>query len=228
MVFGSDVPHASSRYYSSTFCLYLSSTVKKFKCRSSEETTLIDIDLTLTVGSLSMLINHPLYLPQIQLLPNMCSVASSLKFDVGEDGTKSDSNSNSARSRSVVEASGVKANSAHDATDATLNVNDKEECNKSDTECSTPVSDSYTNEDHSIRYQHHKKLSPFPLQLMDLIENESVDENAATINGYKALEWLPTGDKFIIRDRRTVERCVLPKYFSNNCKFMSFVRKLYR
>ena len=160
----------------------------------------------------------------------MCSVAS-FKFNAGEDETKSlHSNSNSdgesslARSRSiVVETSGVKAKSAQYGTDAALNVNDKEEGNTSDTECST-----YEYEDHSIPGQHHKQLMPFPLQLMNLIENESVDENAATVNGYKALEWLPNGDKFIIRDKRTVEECVLPKYFSNNCKFMSFVRKLYR
>lgn len=167
----------------------------------------------------------------------MCSTAS-FKFNAGEeDGTKSHSNSNSAGAgeswlarSSVVEVRGMKINSAHDGTDAALKVsNDTEECNTSDTECST-VTDSYRNEDedHSIRYEHQKQLIPFPLQLMDLIENESVDENAATINGYKALEWLPTGDKFILRDRRTVETCVLTKYFSNNCKFMSFVRKLYR
>lgn len=162
----------------------------------------------------------------------LCSVAS-FKFNAGEDGTKSHSNSNIAGEPSLgcsrsVEASVVKISSAHDGTDAAMKVStDKEERNTSDTECSA-VTDSYTNEDHSIRYQHQKQLVPFPLQLMELIENESVDENAVTINGYKALEWLPTGDKFIIRDRRTVEKCVLPKYFSNNCKFMSFVRKLYR
>mmetsp|Transcript_11516 Transcript_11516/g.17603 ORF Transcript_11516/g.17603 Transcript_11516/m.17603 type:complete len:175 (-) Transcript_11516:1034-1558(-) len=174
----------------------------------------------------------------------MFSIAS-CKLSAGEDGSKSNSNSNSsvessfaptssmsssmlARSHSVVEVRGMKTNSAHDGTDAALKVNNhKEEGITSDTECST-VSDSLTNEDHSIRYRHRKQLLPFPIQLMDSIENESVDENAATVNGNKALEWLPTGDKFIIRDRRTMERCVLPKYFNNNCKFMSFVRKLYR
>jgi hypothetical protein len=67
----------------------------------------------------------------------------------------------------------------------------------------------------------------FPTQLMDLIEKETVDDSAAVIEGQKVIEWLPKGDKFIIRDKLTLESCVLPKYF-NKCKFMSFVRKLYR
>jgi len=62
---------------------------------------------------------------------------------------------------------------------------------------------------------------------MDLIEKETVDDNAAVIDdGQKAIEWLSAGDKFIIRDKFTMESCVLPKYF-NKCKFMSFIRQLY-
>ena len=76
--------------------------------------------------------------------------------------------------------------------------------------------------------QSQQKALTFPQQLMILIEKETVDENTATINGQKAIEWLPTGDKFIIRDKLTLEEVVLPKYFSNKCKFTSFVRKLYR
>ncbi len=100
----------------------------------------------------------------------------------------------------------------------------EEESNTTDTECSTRIctKNSIESEDDSI------PVFTFPIQLMGLIEKETVDDNAAAINGQKALEWLPTGDKFIIRDRLTVERCVLPTYFNNKCKFMSFVRKLYR
>ena len=68
----------------------------------------------------------------------------------------------------------------------------------------------------------------FPQQLMDLIESETTDDNAVIIRGQKAIEWLSTGDKFIIRDKKALESHVLPKYFKNTCKFMSFVRKLYR
>jgi hypothetical protein len=68
----------------------------------------------------------------------------------------------------------------------------------------------------------------FPQQLMDLIEKETVDDEAATINEQKAIEWLSGGDKFIIRDKLILENCVLPKYFNKKSKFMSFLRKLYR
>ncbi len=70
--------------------------------------------------------------------------------------------------------------------------------------------------------------STFPQQLMDLIESETTDDNAVTVHGQKAIEWLSDGDKFIIRDKVALESRVLPKYFNNKCKFMSFVRKLYR
>jgi hypothetical protein len=73
-----------------------------------------------------------------------------------------------------------------------------------------------------------EKALNFPQQLMCLIERETVDDNAVNIDKEKAIEWLSTGDKFIIRDKSTLETGVLPKYFSNKCKFMSFVRKLYR
>jgi len=82
-------------------------------------------------------------------------------------------------------------------------------------------------QDHDFIPSRPKQLT-FPEQLMILIERETVDENAATINGQKAIEWLPTGEEFVIRDKLTLENFVLPKYFSNKCKFMSFVRKLYR
>mmetsp|Transcript_11705 Transcript_11705/g.16786 ORF Transcript_11705/g.16786 Transcript_11705/m.16786 type:complete len:168 (-) Transcript_11705:1007-1510(-) len=68
----------------------------------------------------------------------------------------------------------------------------------------------------------------FPQHLMDVIESETTDDNAVTVNGQKAIEWLSTGDKFIIRDKVALESRVLPKYFNNKCKSMSFIRKLYR
>ena len=68
----------------------------------------------------------------------------------------------------------------------------------------------------------------FPQQLMDLIESETTDDDAVTVNGQKAIEWRSKGAKFIIRDKVALERRVLPKYFNNKCKSMSFVRKLYR
>ena len=44
----------------------------------------------------------------------------------------------------------------------------------------------------------------------------------------RVLEWPPEGKSFTIRDKAKLEREVLPKYFTVKCKFMSFVRKLYR
>ena len=59
----------------------------------------------------------------------------------------------------------------------------------------------------------------FPQQLMDLIESETTDDNAVIIRGQKAIEWLSTGDKFIIRDKKALESHVLPKYFKHETKF---------
>ncbi|KAL7477685.1 hypothetical protein ACHAW6_003480 [Cyclotella cf. meneghiniana] len=67
----------------------------------------------------------------------------------------------------------------------------------------------------------------FPQQLMDVIERETTN-GSTTSTGEKVLEWLPNGDAFIIRDKALLEREVLPRHFSAKCKFMSFVRKLYR
>jgi hypothetical protein len=67
----------------------------------------------------------------------------------------------------------------------------------------------------------------FPQQLMDVIENET-SSGTTTSEGEKVLEWLSNGDAFIIRDKSLLEKEVLPKYFNAKCKFMSFVRKLYR
>jgi hypothetical protein len=81
-------------------------------------------------------------------------------------------------------------------------------------------------DDDFIRSQ--PQQTTFPQQLMDLIEKETVDDEAATINEQKAIEWLSGGDKFIIRDKLILENCVLPKYFNTKCNIMSFLRKLYR
>jgi len=68
----------------------------------------------------------------------------------------------------------------------------------------------------------------FPRQLMDVIEHQSTKGGAVTVSGERVLEWLPSGDAFIIRDKVVLEKEVLPRHFSAKCKFMSFVRKLYR
>lgn len=89
------------------------------------------------------------------------------------------------------------------------------------------------NNDDDASIQSQSQSQPqeatFPQQLMDLIESETTDDNAVIVRGQKAIEWLSTGDKFIIRDKKAVESRVLPKYFkTKSIKFMSFVRKLYR
>lgn len=66
----------------------------------------------------------------------------------------------------------------------------------------------------------------FPQQLMDVIEQETKD--GTMVDGERVFEWLPNGDGFVIRDKAILEKDVLPRYFSAKCKFMSFVRKLYR
>jgi hypothetical protein len=72
-----------------------------------------------------------------------------------------------------------------------------------------------------------KSEATFPQQLMDVVEKETTN-GTTTSDGEKVLEWLPNGDAFIIRDKGLLEKEVLPKYFNAKCKFMSFVRKLYR
>ena len=76
----------------------------------------------------------------------------------------------------------------------------------------------------------------FPQQLMEAIESESTSPNGVIIqnspdnekNGKLVLEWGEKGNSFIIRDKTLFEREVVSKYFNVKCKFMSFVRKLYR
>lgn len=66
----------------------------------------------------------------------------------------------------------------------------------------------------------------FPQQLMDVIEQET--DGGVVVDGERVLEWIPSGNAFVIRDKAKLEKEVLPKYFSVRCKFTSFVRKLYR
>lgn len=66
----------------------------------------------------------------------------------------------------------------------------------------------------------------FPQQLMDVIEQET--DGGSVVDGERVLEWIPSGNAFVIRDKAKLEKEVLPKYFSVRCKFTSFVRKLYR
>ena len=63
----------------------------------------------------------------------------------------------------------------------------------------------------------------FPEKLMDALEKETPREEAADSDGGTwILAWSPTGDVFFVRDKASFE-----KYFKK-CKFMSFMRKLYR
>jgi hypothetical protein len=76
--------------------------------------------------------------------------------------------------------------------------------------------------------QLHAAATTFPQHLMDVIEQESQQDNNK--GNPCILEWVEGGDAFLIRDKVALERTILPKYFSKNCKckFISFVRKLYR
>lgn len=92
----------------------------------------------------------------------------------------------------------------------------------------------------------------FPQQLMEAVDGETnippTAPNAiVTSKGERVLEWWSgdvsikgddneggegngtgRGSAFVIRDKALFESDVLPKYFAQRCKIMSFVRKLYR
>ncbi len=57
---------------------------------------------------------------------------------------------------------------------------------------------------------------------------EAETKDGVVVDGEWVLEWLPSGRAFDIRDKRSLEREVLPRYFRTRCKSTSFVRKLYR
>jgi len=76
--------------------------------------------------------------------------------------------------------------------------------------------------------QAHEAEVTFPQLLMDAIERETTRaDGTLTVERERVFEWLPAGDSFVVRDTLAFEKKVLPKYF-NKCKFLSFVRKLYR
>ena len=91
-------------------------------------------------------------------------------------------------------------------------------------------------EDEEEAKQQQEPEATFPQQLMDLIESETTSPETATRTtkasgdgtSQLVIEWEPNGEAFVIRDKALLEREVLPRYFSAKCKFMSFVRKLYR
>jgi hypothetical protein len=75
------------------------------------------------------------------------------------------------------------------------------------------------------RKQAATRSTTFPQHLMDVIEYESQYDKP------NILDWVNGGGAFLIRDKVAFERSVLPQFFNrgrNKCKFMSFVRKIYR
>ena len=75
----------------------------------------------------------------------------------------------------------------------------------------------------------HKTHDPiFPEIMMDVLEKETSEDGEVTANGEKVFEWLPLGKAFVVRDKEKFQDIVIPKYFGNKCKFLSFTRKLYR
>ena len=75
-------------------------------------------------------------------------------------------------------------------------------------------------------YKTHEPI--FPEIMMDVLEKETSEDGEVTANGEKVFEWLPLGKAFIVRDRIKFQNEIVPKYFGNKCKFLSFTRKLYR
>jgi hypothetical protein len=80
------------------------------------------------------------------------------------------------------------------------------------------------NDDVNTTRQRHE--ATFPQKLMQVIEKEARD--GATVGGEPVLDWGEEGKSFLIRDKAMFERRVLPRHFTAKCKFMSFIRKLYR
>ncbi len=86
--------------------------------------------------------------------------------------------------------------------------------------------DEKDNDEVNIDTNQLRHETTFPQQLMDAIEREVKD--GATVNGEPILDWGEDGASFLIRDKAMFEQRVMPRHFSAKCKFMSFVRKLYR
>lgn len=120
-------------------------------------------------------------------------------------------------------ASSVKTEDADpNATESASETADKDPSSKAN----SPARPYYPSSNGAEDTSQQSPEATFPQQLMDVIESES--ENGALVDGKRVIEWLPDGNSFVIRDKGVLERDVLPKYFSAKCKFMSFVRKLYR
>ncbi len=154
-------------------------------------------------------------------------------------GVSATSSSSAAAAAARGHANDVKSSTTDTKTDVRIghNILKEDGCNTSETETDIDLNlnisgsdakNAMQNDDASIQSQSQQQETTFPQHLMDLIESETTDDNAVTVNDQKAIEWLSNGDKFIIRDKVALESRVLPKYFNNKCKFMSFVRKLYR
>ena len=109
----------------------------------------------------------------------------------------------------VVDATNGKAKAAH-------NNNDEEEVVEEDN--SSPASRGDLARD-----------TTFPQQLMDAIDHETVaPDGFKGDDGQRVLEWGEDGKSFVVRHKAIFENHVLPRHFTLKCKFMSFVRKLYR
>ena len=125
------------------------------------------------------------------------------------------------------------------ATDLTSQICDDDEEDSEDDEHNVYHSNDKAEEDANVSFvlqrttkKHSRKDASsttfFPQYLMNVIELESQHDQQPNI-----LDWVEVngGDAFLIRDKEAFERNIVPKYFSRGvtkCKFMSFVRKLYR
>ncbi len=59
----------------------------------------------------------------------------------------------------------------------------------------------------------------FPLKLHEIISDE---------RNFDIIQWLPSGKAFIIVDKKRFAKEILPRFFTQQCKFTSFTRKLTR
>ena len=86
--------------------------------------------------------------------------------------------------------------------------------------------DNHDDDDDGINANEKNHEVTFPQKLMEVIEKEARD--GTKVDGEPVLDWGEEGKSFLIRDKAMFERRVLPRHFTAPCKFMSFVRKLYR
>ncbi len=150
----------------------------------------------------------------------------------GDESTSASTSTESASSSSSSKTTSVGDGTETEAADADRIQNNRnlggEEQECSANSSTLTVTNNDDDDEDVVPSQPKPQFATFPLQLMDLIEKESTDDNAVTFDGQKVVEWISSGEKFIIRNTCLMESSVLPKYFNNKSKFMSFVRKLYR